>query len=80
MSHSWILDVLADLDAYARKNELPMLAARLTDARHTAIVEIAASSGARGLVCIEGGSAEGPVALHEGCLDGPAEGRVRGAF
>lgn len=40
MSHNWVLDVIADLTAYARKNDLRGLAEHLSDARLVAVEEI----------------------------------------
>jgi hypothetical protein len=57
MTHGWILDVLADLKAYARKNGLTALAEQLDDTRHVAVAELAQRSGEAALVCIEGGEA-----------------------
>jgi hypothetical protein len=48
MSHNWILDVLADLKAYARKNDLSALAEHLDDTRHVAVAEISGRSRAPG--------------------------------
>lgn len=56
MPHSWILDVLSDLDAYARRNDLTALAHHLTSVRQVAKVELSAVSGERTLVCIDGGA------------------------
>jgi hypothetical protein len=42
MRHDWVFDVLRDLKAYAVKNNLPALAARVEDARAVAEAEIAA--------------------------------------
>ena len=55
MSHDWILDVLADLKAYARKNDLRALAEQLDDAAHVAVVELAPENGRPGLTQVEGG-------------------------
>lgn len=41
MKHEWILDVLTDLNSYARKHGLGDLAEQLNDARHVAAAEIA---------------------------------------
>lgn len=46
----WIIDVLADLKAFAEQNDLPLLAAQLGETALVAQVEIA----------------QGPVALTEG--------------
>lgn len=40
MGHNWILDVLADLKAFAQQNELPILAEQLADASLVAAAEI----------------------------------------
>ena len=41
MGHDWILDVLADLQTFARANGMPTLAAQLSDASYVARAEIA---------------------------------------
>ena len=41
MSHNWILDVLADLKAFAQQNELVALAEQLDDATLIAATELA---------------------------------------
>ncbi len=41
MGHHWIIDVLADLQAYAQRNGLPALARQLEDTGLLANVEIA---------------------------------------
>lgn len=69
MSHSWILDVLADLDAYARKNELTAVAESLSGTRQAAARELAAGPDGPGLVCIEGGTPERAHA-HDGHIGG----------
>lgn len=56
MTHLWILDVLADLKAYASKNDLPALAGRLDETRRLAELEIGAVAGAPSLLCIDGGA------------------------
>ena len=43
MRHDWVFDVLRDLKAYAMKNNLPALAARVEDALAVAEAEIAAA-------------------------------------
>ena len=48
MRHDWILDVLADLRAYALTNGLPQLATELDAALRTAGREIAGGSGGSG--------------------------------
>ena len=45
MAHDWILDVLADLKAYANKNGLPALVTELDEATLVAATEIASSEG-----------------------------------
>ena len=45
MAHDWILDVIADLKAYATKNGLPALAAELDEATLIAATEIASIDG-----------------------------------
>lgn len=42
MGHEWILDVLADLRAYATQNGLPTLAAKTDETLRTARAELAA--------------------------------------
>ena len=41
MTNDWILDVLADLRAFAQKNDLSKLAAQLEDASLVAAAELA---------------------------------------
>lgn len=41
MGNDWIVDVLADLRSFAQKNDLPVLAAHLTDTACVAQAEIA---------------------------------------
>ncbi|MDA5095258.1 hypothetical protein O2N63_14310 [Aliiroseovarius sp. KMU-50] len=41
MANEWIIDVLTDLMAYARKNDLSVTAEALDDARLIALTEIA---------------------------------------
>lgn len=45
MAHDWILDVLADLKAYANKNGLPALVHELDEATLIAATEIASMEG-----------------------------------
>ncbi|MDJ1007670.1 MAG: hypothetical protein QNJ13_07560 [Paracoccaceae bacterium] len=40
MTNDWILDVLADLRSFARKNDLPKLVAQLEDASLIAAAEL----------------------------------------
>ncbi|WP_342076641.1 hypothetical protein [Yoonia sp. SS1-5] len=40
MGHEWIIDVLADLKSFAKKNDLPLLAAQLDDTALIASAEI----------------------------------------
>ncbi len=47
MRHDWILDVLRDLLAYAHRNDLPAVAARVEQALAVAEAEIAAPDGPR---------------------------------
>ena len=54
MTHTWILDVLADLKAYARKNDLGALAEQLDDARLVAVSELARRCGSAGLADTDG--------------------------
>jgi len=44
MGHEWIIDVLADLKSFAKKNDLPLLTAQLEDTALVATAEIAAVS------------------------------------
>lgn len=41
MGHKWIIDVLDDLGAFARQNELPVLAVHLEEATRIAMAEAA---------------------------------------
>ncbi len=45
MSHRWIFEVLADLESYALHNDLPRLAAKLSDAARIAAGELSETSG-----------------------------------
>lgn len=45
MAHDWILDVIADLKAYANKNRLSALADELDEAMLIAATEIASAEG-----------------------------------
>ena len=45
MSHEWVFDVLSDLLVYATRNELPGLAAKVSDAIDEARREINRSTG-----------------------------------
>ena len=47
MANDWILDVLADLRAFAEKNGLSKTAEQLDDAKLIAAVEIASEHGGR---------------------------------
>ena len=49
MGHDWILDVLSDLKAFARANDMPTLAAHLDDASYVAQIEIASAAEGDGL-------------------------------
>ncbi|MBP9183391.1 MAG: hypothetical protein KBF78_09685 [Fuscovulum sp.] len=55
MRHDWVFDVLNDLMAYARRNDLPALAARVEETLAVAAVEIAAARDAP----VEGGHVRG---------------------
>ena len=55
MKHSWMLDVLADLSAYAQKNELSALAEQLDDTRHLAVSELVKLAEATMMPTAEGG-------------------------
>lgn len=43
MKNDWILDVLADLRAFAQENDLPKLVAQLEDTSLVAAVELAST-------------------------------------
>lgn len=45
MAHDWIIDVLADLKAYASKNGLPALVNELDEVTLIAATEIASTEG-----------------------------------
>ena len=45
MCHEWIFDVLKDLQSFARKNDLPALAAQVETTLQVAEAEIAALGG-----------------------------------
>jgi hypothetical protein len=45
MQHDWIFEVLGDLQAYASRNGLPLLAAKADEALRVARAEIAALNG-----------------------------------
>lgn len=47
MTDKWILDVLADMRAFARGNDMPMLAEQLDEASLIAAVELANRKGAQ---------------------------------
>lgn len=40
MGQDWIVDVLADLRSFARKNDMPLLVAQLEEAARVAVAEI----------------------------------------
>jgi len=44
MGHNWILDVLADLKAFAQENDLPLLAAQLDETALVAQAELTSVS------------------------------------
>lgn len=44
MTHSWILDVLADLGTYARAHDLKALATQLDEAQRVAEAELRSAS------------------------------------
>ena len=44
MGHDWIIDVLTDLRAFARENEMGLLAAQIDEAVMVANVEIASKN------------------------------------
>lgn len=45
MQHEWILDVIADIKAFARQNDLPALASHMDTAWLLASAEIASLAG-----------------------------------
>lgn len=45
MGRNWIIDVIADLHAFAQRNELPLLANELAKARTVAVVELGTTTG-----------------------------------
>lgn len=47
MTHTWILDVLTDLKAFALKNDLPVLSGQLDQASIVASAEIASKTQSR---------------------------------
>ena len=53
MAHDWILDVLADLKTYAKKNGLSALAIELDDAALIATTEIASTEGKAPLAAVQ---------------------------
>lgn len=50
MRYDWILDVLADLKAFAHANDLKVLAGQLEETRQIAAIEIVSVSDRAGLV------------------------------
>ncbi|MDP7186352.1 MAG: hypothetical protein QGI08_11570 [Paracoccaceae bacterium] len=58
MQNDWIIDVLADLNAFAKCNGMPALASQLEIAADVASVEIASQYG--GMACGNSGSATEP--------------------
>ena len=61
MAHDWILDVLADLKAYAKNNGLPALADELDEATLIAATEIASAEGKGPLAAIQNARTSGYV-------------------
>lgn len=61
MQHDWILDVLADLKAYANKNGLPALARELDEATLIAAAETASSEGKAPLAATQNARSTGYV-------------------
>ncbi|MBS0124660.1 hypothetical protein KB874_10980 [Aestuariicoccus sp. KMU-90] len=59
MGHDWILDVLADLQTFARANGMPTLAAQLSDASFVARAEIASKAEGDGFGIFGAGAAAG---------------------
>jgi len=53
MAHDWILDVLADLKAYANKNGLSALAHELDETTLVAATEIASAEGKAPLAALK---------------------------
>jgi len=57
MGHEWILDVITDLRAFAKQNELPILAAQLDESALVASAEIRTAVGTNSPI-MRGDSAE----------------------
>ncbi len=57
MGHDWILDVLADLQTFAKANGMPTLAAQLTDASFVAEAEITSKAERDGVGILGAGTA-----------------------
>jgi hypothetical protein len=49
-NHQWLLSVLADLDAYSRKNDLGELGNKIEETRKIALAEIARRAAAQAAV------------------------------
>ena len=59
MGQKWIIDVLADLESFASKNGLPLVADRMREAAVVAAAEIASvSEGPAGQVRVDAEQAE----------------------
>ena len=70
MANEWILDVLADLETFARDNGLPALASGIDDLGVVAATELAMSDeGASVSVQREFGQAGNVLRAHGGCRD-----------
>jgi len=61
MANDWILDVLADLKTYAKKNGLPALADQLDETLLVAATEIASSEGEAPQVAMQNAGTAGYV-------------------
>lgn len=61
MAHDWILDVLADLKAYANKNGLSVLADELNETTLIAATEIASVEGRSPIAVAENARSPGYV-------------------
>ena len=65
MTHTWILEVLADMQNYARRNDLPGLAAQLDETLRIVGEEIAAHPGVEpGAALIAAAEVEAPRLLR----------------
>ena len=68
MANDWILDVLADLRTYARKNGLSALAIQLEDTTLIAATEIASTEGRAPVTAVcDAGTARSVFREHAEC-------------